>query len=368
MCGLVAIIGPGPVNQDIYEGLTVLQHRGQDAAGIVTSDGQKVYAKTGQGLVRNVFSSETLFELHGNMGVGHVRYPTAGSNSETEAQPFYVNSPFGIALAHNGNLINYRELAETVFKADRRQINTGSDSEVMLNVFAYELSKIIRQSNFQFHPNHVFQAVSKVYERCIGAFAVTILIVGHGILAFRDSHGIRPLVFGKREGSNGIEHAFTSESVALDVLGFDLERDVAPGEAIFIGTDGVVHSHICGVNPQSSPCIFEYVYLARPDSMIDRISVYKTRLRMGEWLGRRFMEKHPNHNIDVVIPIPDTSRAAALQLAHTIGVKYREGFVKNRYFDRTFIMSQQAERRYSVRHKLNAIDLEFENKKRTACR
>ena len=363
MCGVVAMIGPDPVNQSIYEALTVLQHRGQDAAGIVTSDGQRVYAKTGEGLVRNVFDIESLFDMEGTMGIGHVRYPTAGGNSVAEAQPFYVNSPFGLALAHNGNLINSVDLAETVFRADRRQINTSSDSEVMLNVLAFELSSIARRSpDYILTPQDVFQAVSKVYERCVGAFAATVLIVGHGVLAFRDSHGIRPLVYGKRESSNGVNYAFTSESVALDVLGFELERDVAPGEAIFVDTEGEVHSQICGTNPVSSPCIFEYVYLARPDSMIDRISVYKTRLRMGEWLGRRYLEKYPDHKIDVVMPIPDTSRAAAMQMAHTLGVKYREGFIKNRYFDRTFIMSQQAERRYSVRHKLNAIDLEFENK------
>ncbi len=363
MCGVVAMIGAEPVNQDIYEALTVLQHRGQDAAGIVTSDGQRVFAKTGEGLVRSVFDAETLFDMHGNMGIGHVRYPTAGGNSEAEAQPFYVNSPFGLALAHNGNLINSHALAETVFRADRRQINTSSDSEVMLNVLAYELSSIMRESKkYALRPEDVFNAVEKVYKRCVGAFAATVLIVGHGVLAFRDNHGIRPLVCGKKETAKGVSYAFTSESVALDVLGFEFERDVAPGEAIYVDNDGQVHSKICGENPVSSPCIFEYVYLARPDSMIDRISVYKTRMRMGEWLGRRYLEKNPNHNIDVVMPIPDTSRAAALQMAHTIGVKYREGFIKNRYFDRTFIMSQQAERRYSVRHKLNAIDLEFENK------
>lgn len=358
MCGVVAMIGSKPVSQGIYEAMTVLQHRGQDAAGIVTSDGQRVFPKTGQGLVRSVFAPDTLAELKGNMGIGHVRYPTAGANTDAEAQPFYVNSPFGIALGHNGNLVNSQQLAETVFKADRRQINTSSDSEVMLNVLAYELSS----AGCDLTPKDVFKAVRKVYARCSGAFAVTVLIVGYGILAFRDSFGIRPLAYGKRENDAGIEHAFCSESVALDVLGFDFERDVMPGEAIFVDVEGNVHSKICGDRPQSSPCIFEFIYLARPDSMIDNISVYKTRLRMGEWLGKRFLERQPNHDIDVVIPIPDTSRAAALQLAHTIGVKYREGFVKNRYFDRTFIMSRQSERRYSVRHKLNAIDLEFEGK------
>lgn len=362
MCGVVALFGTKPVNQEIYEALSVLQHRGQDAAGIVTSDGHRVYSRTGRGLARNVFSGDHLFEMKGNTGIGHVRYPTAGSNTASEAQPFYVNSPFGIALGHNGNLINAQQLTDTVFRDDFRQLNSTSDSEVMLNVFAFELSKIVRASRTDLTPDHVFDAISKVYERCRGAFAVTALIVGYGILAFRDSHGIRPLIYGKRETPDGTEYAVVSESVALDVLGFDIVRDVAPGEAVFIDSDGKVHTRICADDTKNLPCIFEFVYLARPDSMIDNISVYKTRLRMGEFLGRRLLEQWPDHDIDVVIPVPDTSRTSALQLAHTIGVKYREGFIKNRYFDRTFIMSQQAERRYSVRHKLNAIRLEFENK------
>ena len=362
MCGVVAMLGTSPVSQQIYESLTVLQHRGQDAAGIVTSDGQRVYSRTGRGLARDVFSPELLSDLKGNMGIGHVRYPTAGGNSEAEAQPFYVNSPFGIALGHNGNLINAAQLGKKVFKGDRRQINTSSDSEIMLNVFAYELSTTMRKTGGKLRPIHVFRAVENVFERCKGAFAVTVLIVGCGVLAFRDRNGIRPLIYGTRETANGKDFAFTSESVALDVLGFDTERDVMPGEAIFVDIDGNLHSRQCAADSRSSPCIFEYVYLARPDSFIERISVYKTRLRMGEWLGRRILEQFPDHNVDVVMPVPDTSRAAALQLAHTIGVKYREGYIKNRYFDRTFIMPQQAERDYSVRHKLNAIDLEFENK------
>lgn len=363
MCGVVAILAAEQCNVELYEALTVLQHRGQDAAGIVTSDGQRVYSRSAKGLVRDVFSGGSLLEFEGNMGIGHVRYPTAGGNTEAECQPFYVNSPFGIALAHNGNLINADELGIKVFQGDRRQINTSSDSEIMLNVFAYELSTTIRESAGELKPEHVFSAVEKVYERCKGAFAVTVLIVGRGILAFRDKNGIRPLIFGTRDSGDGKQDfAFTSESVALDVLGFKIQRDVAPGEAIFIDTQGQMHTRQCEPGANPSPCIFEFVYLARPDSMIDRISVYKTRLRMGEWLGKRFLEKFPNHDVDVVMPIPDTSRAAALQLAHTIGVKYREGFIKNRYFDRTFIMPRQSQRNYSVRHKLNAIDLEFENK------
>ncbi len=363
MCGVVAILSNEQCNVELYEALTVLQHRGQDAAGIVTSDGQRVYSRSGKGLVRDVFSGETLTELEGRMGIGHVRYPTAGRNTAAECQPFYVNSPFGIALAHNGNLINANELGVKVFQGDRRQINSSSDSEIMLNVFAYELSTTVRDAAGELKPEHIFRAVEKVYQRCKGAFAVTVLIVGRGILAFRDKHGIRPLIYGTREvKDNRQEIAFTSESVALDVLGFKVQRDVAPGEAVFVDAHGKVHTHQCASDANPSPCIFEFVYLARPDSMIDKISVYKTRLRMGEWLGKRFLEHFPNHDVDVVMPIPDTSRAAAIQLAHTIGVKYREGFIRNRYFDRTFIMPRQSQRNYSVRHKLNAIDLEFENK------
>ncbi len=364
MCGVVAILSTERCSFELYESLTVLQHRGQDAAGIVTSDGQRVYSHSAKGLVRDVFSAESLSEFKGSLGIGHVRYPTAGGNTEAECQPFYVNSPFGIALAHNGNLINADELAVKVFQGDRRQINTSSDSEIMLNVFAYELSMTMRETASNLTPAHVFNAVEKVYHRCRGAFAVTVLIVGGGLLAFRDGNGIRPLIYGTRKSESGdsTHYAFTSESVTLDVLGFEVARDVAPGEAIFVDMDGRLHSKQCVPEVRPSPCIFEFVYLARPDSMIDRISVYKTRLRMGEWLGRRFLEKFPNHDVDVVMPIPDTSRAAALQLAHTIGVKYREGFIKNRYFDRTFIMPRQSQRDYSVRHKLNAIELEFENK------
>ena len=285
MCGVVAMLTASQAGYEIYEALTVLQHRGQDAAGIVTSDGQRVYTRTGRGLVRDVFSAETLSDQKGTMGIGHVRYPTAGANTEAESQPFYVNSPFGIALGHNGNLINANELGEKVFKGDRRQINTSSDSEIMLNVFAYELSTTVRKTGGNLLPKHVFRAVEKVYERCKGAFAVTVLIVGCGILAFRDKNGIRPLIYGTRETSGGKDFAFTSESVALDALGFKTERDVLPGEAIFIDSTGNLHSRQCVPDAKATPCIFEYVYLARPDSMIDRISVYKTRLRMGEWLG-----------------------------------------------------------------------------------
>ncbi len=362
MCGVVAILSSNPVSGDLFETLTALQHRGQDAAGIVTSDGQRVYSRTGRGLVRDVFSMESLSDLRGEMGIGHVRYPTAGGNTEAESQPFYVNSPFGIALGHNGNLTNAYELGEKVFKGDHRQIQTSSDSEIMLNVLAYELSTQIRSTGGEPRPGHIFNALEKVFERCEGAFAVTVLVVGVGIVAFRDKLGIRPLIFGSRKAGKSTDIAFTSESVALDVLGFEVERDVMPGEAIFVDVKGNVHSHQCARAERPHPCIFEFVYLARPDSIIDRISVYKTRLRMGEWLGRRFLERFPGHDVDVVMPIPDTSRTAALQMAHTIGVKYREGLIKNRYFDRTFIMPKQSVREYSVRHKLNAMELEFENK------
>ena len=362
MCGVVAMLNGTQTAHELYEALTVLQHRGQDASGIITSDGQRVYSRTGRGLVRDVFSAETLLDLKGTAGIGHVRYPTAGGNSDAECQPFYVNSPFGIALAHNGNLVNALALGEEVFRGDRRQINTSSDSEIMLNVFAYELSTKVRKTGGDLQPKHVFHAVEKVYERCKGAFAVTVLIIGFGILAFRDKHAIRPLIYGTRQTSGKKDFAFASESVALDALEFEVERDVLPGEAIFVDMNGNLHSRQCATDAHASPCIFEYVYLSRPDSLIDRISVYKTRMRMGEWLGKRLLEKMPNHDIDVVMPVPDTSRVAALQLAHTIGVKYREGFIKNRYFDRTFIMPQQAQRKYSVRHKLNAMTLEFENK------
>ncbi|MDH3379642.1 MAG: amidophosphoribosyltransferase [Gammaproteobacteria bacterium] len=361
MCGVVGILGTGPVNQAIYDGLTVLQHRGQDASGILTSDAERVYLRKDNGLVRDVFHTRHMLELAGSMGIGHVRYPTAGNDSKAEAQPFYVNSPFGIALAHNGNLTNATALRRALFREDLRQLNTTSDSEILLNVLAHELRAEIK-GRLQLNPDDVFRAVAAVHRRCQGAYAVVAMIVGFGIVAFRDRHGIRPLVYGRRETAGGTEHMIASESVALDVIGFDLVRDIEPGEALFIDLAGVVHHRGCVPDPSPAPCIFEFVYLARPDSILDRISVYKTRLRMGEKLGNRLLQEWREHDIDVVIPVPDTSRTAALQMANEMHVKYREGFIKNRYIGRTFIMPGQAERKRSVRQKLNAIDLEFRGK------
>ena len=363
MCGIVGIIGPDPVNQEIYDGLTVLQHRGQDAAGILTADGNRVYLRKDNGLVRDVFYQRHMLQLQGSMGIGHVRYPTAGCDSRAEAQPFYVNSPFGLALSHNGNLTNTRELSEALFREDLRHINTNSDSEILLNVFAHELHATLGGSRLRASADDIFTAVSGVFNRCKGAYAAVMLIVGYGILAFRDPCGIRPLVYGSRPGSEGrLDHMIASESVALDVLGYRLVADVAPGEAVLFGLDGSVQKRICAESPRLTPCLFEYVYLARPDSIIDDIAVYKTRMRMGEKLGRRLCQEWPDNDIDVVIPVPDTSRTSALQMAWELGIKYREGFIKNRYIGRTFIMPGQAERKKSVRQKLNVIDLEFRGK------
>ena len=359
MCGIVGIVAKRRVNQTLYDALTVLQHRGQDAAGIATCEGERLRQRKDNGLVREVFRTKHMLRLHGNMGIGHIRYPTAGRASSTEAQPFYVNSPFGITLAHNGNLINAKQLMRDVFRDDRRHINTESDSEILLNVFAHELMKL---GKLRIDENDVFKAVSGVHERCHGGYAAIAMIVGNGVLAFRDPFGIRPVCFGYRDAEEGREYMIASESVALDALGFELMRDLEPGEAIFIDTNSEMHTRQCAENPVYSPCIFEYVYLARPDSIIDDVSVYKARLRMGERLADRILEAWPAHDIDVVIPIPDTSRTAALPLAYKLGVKYREGFIKNRYIGRTFIMPGQKERERSVRHKLNAIALEFEGK------
>jgi amidophosphoribosyltransferase len=363
MCGIIGILGKGPVAQGLYDGLTVLQHRGQDAAGIMTSDGQRVYLRKDNGLVRDVFQQRHMESLLGNIGIGHVRYPTAGCDSPAEAQPFYVNSPFGLALAHNGNLTNADDQAVDLYREDLRHLNTDSDSEILLNVLAHELRHTLRQVGRQRPlPEDVFQAVSNVHRRVRGAYAVVTLIVGVGLVAFRDPHGIRPVVYGRRDTPKGQEHIIASESVALDVLGFDLVRDVEPGEALFIELDGQVHWRQCAQNPEPAPCIFEYVYLARPDSIIDGIAVHKTRLRMGEKLAAKIKREWKNIDIDVVIPIPDTSRTAGLEMANALGVKYREGFIKNRYIGRTFIMPGQAQRKKSVRQKLNAIDLEFRGK------
>jgi amidophosphoribosyltransferase len=359
MCGIVGIVGQDNVNTQIYDALTVLQHRGQDAAGIVTCDGRRLQLRKDKGLVREVFQTRHMLRLKGNMGIGHVRYPTAGNSSSEEAQPFYVNAPFGISLAHNGNLVNTEQLMQELYEQDKRHINTHSDSEVLLNIFAHELS-LNDAPNLT--PQIIFDAVKRVHARCQGGYAAVAMINGYGIVAFRDPFGIRPVGFGRREGPDGIEVMVASESVAFDVLGFERVRDLQPGEALFIDMDGQAHTQQCAHNWAYAPCIFEYVYLARPDSIIDEVSVYKARLRMGERLTDKILREFPDNDIDVVIPVPDTSRTAASPLAYGLGVKLREGFIKNRYIGRTFIMPGQTERRKSVRQKLNAIPLEFEGK------
>ncbi len=359
MCGIVGIVSNKPVNQSIYDALIVLQHRGQDAAGIMTDDNGTLCQRKDNGLVQDVFQRKHMLRLEGNMGIGHVRYPTAGMSSSAEAQPFYVNSPYGICLGHNGNLTNTAELQDMLTRQDRRHLNTGSDTEALLNVFAHELQQ---SQGDALTPAAVFTAVEGVHKRCRGGYAVIAMIMGHGVLAFRDPHGIRPVVLGKREKGGFTEYMVASESVALDVLGFDLLRDVLPGEAVYIERDGTLHSAQCGAARGYTPCVFEYVYFARPDSIMDGISVYKSRMRMGERLADKILRERPDHDIDVVIPIPDSSRTSALSVAHSLGVKYREGFIKNRYIGRTFIMPGQEQRRKSVRRKLNAIDLEFRDK------
>jgi len=359
MCGIAGIVSHQNVNQDLYDVLTVLQHRGQDAAGIVTCENGRFYLRKDNGLTRDVFSTEQMMKLRGTMGIGHVRYPTAGCSSSAEAQPFYVNSPFGLTLAHNGNLTNAEELKKQLFMDDQRHLNTNSDSEILLNVFAHELQQL---KKLRIDATDVFKAVSAVHKRCKGAYAVVIMIAGFGVLAFRDPHGIRPLVFGERKTENGSDFMVASESVALNVLDFELIRDVEPGEAVFIEATGKLYTQQCSDLVDHCPCIFEYVYFARPDSIIDDISVYKARLRMGEKLADKVLRVWPDHDIDVVIPIPDTSRTSALQMAYNLGVKFREGFMKNRYIGRTFIMPGQQMRKKSVKQKLNAIYLEFEGK------
>jgi len=361
MCGILGLVSHAPVNQLLYDGLLVLQHRGQDAAGIVTAQGNTFHMHKNSGLVRDVFRTRNMRALLGNMGIGQVRYPTAGSaESPAEAQPFYVNSPFGIVLGHNGNLTNSAQLNDELFREDLRHVNTNSDSEVLLNVLAHELQRSTK--NHQLDPAAIFAAVSGVHERCKGAYAVIAMIAGYGLLAFRDPYGIRPLVFGCAETEHGTEYLVASESVALDTLGFKLVRDVAPGEAIFIDDSGNFYNKQCAPNPSHNPCIFEYVYLARPDSVIDGISVYETRLNMGESLADKVKATMSHLDIDVVIPIPDSSRPSALQLANRLGISFREGFVKNRYIGRTFIMPGQQLRRKSVRQKLNAMGVEFRGK------
>ena len=357
MCGIVGIVSHTEVAARLYDGLTVLQHRGQDAAGIATSNGQQIRVEKGNGLVSDVFDAGMMSLLQGNVGIAHCRYPTAGSEGSDEAQPFYVNSPYGIALAHNGNLINTEALRREVFEQDRRSVNTQSDSEVLLNVFAHELAQ---QDGL--NADAAFAAMEGVMRRAQGGYAVLCMVMGLGLVAFRDPNAIRPLVLGKRSTLQGDEYALASESVALDLIGFERVRDVEPGETVVVTADGQLHSRVTAANVESRPCVFEYVYFARPDSMMDNISVHKARMRMGVSLGEKILRERPDHDIDVVIPIPDTSRDSALEIANVLNVKYREGFIKNRYVGRTFIMPGQGERAKSVRRKLNPIPLEFKNR------
>ncbi len=359
MCGIVGIVGKTPVVQALYDGLTVLQHRGQDAAGIVTIHDNTFRMRKGNGLVKDVFHTRHMLRLQGNMGIGHIRYPTAGTSSSSEAQPFYANSPFGISLAHNGNLTNAEELKIWLNTQARRHVNTTSDSELLLNILGHELQNTEQHT---LDPNDIFTAIGNVHKRVRGAYATVALIIGYGMVAFRDPNGIRPLVFGKRETESGVEYMVASESVALDANEFEFVRDVAPGEAIFFTESGQIHSQQCAENPSFHPCIFEYVYFARPDSSIDKISVYGSRVEMGKKLGDKIAKDWEDIDIDVVIPIPETSCDTALEIARHLNIPYRQGFVKNRYIGRTFIMPGQEQRKKSVRRKLNAIGAEFVGK------
>ena len=359
MCGIAGIVAKSNVNQALYDALTVLQHRGQDAAGIVTCENGRLNQRKANGLVKDVFHLRHMQHLQGHVGVGHVRYPTAGSSSPALAQPFYVNSPYGISLAHNGNLTNAKELAKEIYQADLRHLNTDSDSEVLLNIFAHELQKLGKLSPTA---DDIFTAVKGVHQRCKGGYAVIAMIANYGIVAFRDPHGIRPIVFGERDTDQGKEYMVASESVALNVLGFTVTRDIGAGEAIFISNDGEVVTQQCASNTNLSPCIFEHVYFARPDSIIDQVSVYKSRLRQGDKLAEKVKRLRPDHDIDVIVPIPDSSRIAGQAMASSLGVKFREGLVKNRYIGRTFIMPGQSQRKKSVKQKLNPIELEFKDK------
>lgn len=359
MCGIVGIVGVTPVNQSIYDALTVLQHRGQDAAGIITIDSNRFRLRKANGLVKDVFEAKHMQRLQGTVGVGHVRYPTAGSSSASEAQPFYVNSPYGITLAHNGNLTNANEIREWLFEQGRRHVNTTSDSEVLLNILAQEIDL---SESYPLTPVDVFSAIKKVHKIVKGAYAVSAMIIGHGMVAFRDPNGIRPLCLGKRIVAERTEYMVASESVALDAVGFDFVRDIAPGEAIYATFDGELYTEQCSENPKLNPCIFEFVYFARPDSFIDKISVYSARLEMGKKLGEKIKREWDDLEIDVVIPIPETSCDIALEIAQLIDKPYRQGFVKNRYVGRTFIMPGQQQRKKSVRRKLNAIRSEFKGK------
>ena len=361
MCAIAGIISQNPVNQELYDALIVLQHRGQDAAGIMTSDPNAgVHLRKDNGMVRDVFRTQHMETLTGNMGIGHCRYPTAGCDSPEEAQPFFVNSPYGISLAHNGNTINAEELKKELFEKDHRHINTTCDSEVLLNILAFGLQK---NDKVKIEPKDVFQAVSELHKRVVGAYAVVAMISGYGVLAFRDPRGIRPLIYGSKKNHDGSkDYMIASESVALEVLGYQVERDIAPGEAIFIDKHGNFYSQQCAKKTMLSPCVFEYVYFARPDSVMNGVSVYEARLQMGERLGQQIVRNWPGHDIDVVMPIPDSGRTAALQLASVLEAEYQEGFVKNRYVGRTFIMPNQKTRKKSVRQKLNTMKREFKGR------
>lgn len=359
MCGIVGTLATTAVNQDIYDALTIIQHRGQDAAGILTSANQRIFLRKANGLVREALQKHHMQRLQGRMGLGHVRYPTAGSLSPAESQPFYVNSPYGLSIVHNGNLTNADTLAQDLIRTDLRHLNTASDTEVLLNVFAHELQ---RTGGVKLTPAELFAALRNVYRRVRGAYSAIALITGYGIVAFRDPYGIRPLIYGQRETARGIDYMVASESIALDALGYTVLADIAPGEAIYFDQQGGFYREQCADVIQHSPCLFEYVYLARPDSVMDNISVYQARIKMGEKLANKILAQRPGHDIDVVIPIPDTSRTVALPLAQRLNVPYSEGFVKNRYIGRTFIMPAQALRRSSVRMKLNAMKAEFANK------
>lgn len=361
MCGIVGLVAKAPVNQMLYDALMLLQHRGQDAAGIATCRNNTFNMWKGNGLVREIFRTRNMRNLAGTVGIGHVRYPTAGSaNNAEEAQPFYVNAPFGITLGHNGNLTNADALMNDMFRKDRRHINTNSDSEVLLNVLAHELQET--SASVTLDPATLFRAVAGLHQRVRGAYACVAHIAGNGILAFRDPFGIRPLCYGVNETEAGTEYLVASESVALEGLGFRFVRDIAPGEAVFIDMDGNFHAQQCATSPTLNPCIFEYVYFARPDSIIDGVSVYGSRLRMGEYLAEKIKREFRAGDIDVVMPIPETSRPAAMQLAMKLGLDFREGFFKNRYVGRTFIMPGQSVRKKSVRQKLSALPTEFKGK------
>lgn len=358
MCGIVGLVSQSAVNQTIYDALTVLQHRGQDAAGIVTcTPDNRLFLRKSNGLVKDVFRNRHMRRLQGHAGIGHVRYPTSGTASQAEAQPLYVNSPYGITMAHNGNLTNNEQLSKELYQQDLRHINTSLDSEVLINVLAHELQALDKKD---LSPDDIFTAVGQLFKRCKGAYAAVAFIVGHGLVALRDPYGIRPIIYGTKKTAEGVDVMVASESVALSALGFEIERDLAPGEAIFVSLDGKVHTKQCIQTDVHAPCIFEYVYLARPDSVIDGVSVYNAHIRMGAKLAKKIEQLGLTEKIDVVIPIPDTSRPIALELSQTLGLKYREGFIKNRYIGRTFIMPGQKERKKSVRQKLNVINSEFE--------